>query len=325
MPDFAAHDLFGTQVLALLPPSAAGPLERSPAFRWGLQGPDPLYYRGVLLGGSPLPGWGALMHRSQTDRLFETAAGLVCRQPAGPARALTQAYLMGFLCHYLLDSAAHPYIFWRQQQLAAALPQTPPAALHCRVEADADMALYRLRAGQDVTRFRPSAACPLPGPLARLLGSFVARLLQQTYGLPAAPAQCAAAFAECARVVPLLYAPSDLPRRLAQGAEVLARRPGAFSSHFKWASWQDTGDVLNLACAPWHSPTRPQQTRTESLPQLMEAAAQAAPPALEHCRRMIAARQPEPFGFAVSFDNGDPERSEEETDENGREPEHTAY
>ena len=55
MADFVSHHLFGRQALTVFPAPAQRAAACRPAcFFWGCQGPDPLFYRKILLG-SPLP------------------------------------------------------------------------------------------------------------------------------------------------------------------------------------------------------------------------------------------------------------------------------
>ena len=50
MADFVSHHLFGEQALAVFPATVQALAESRPAcFYWGCQGPDPLFYRKVLL------------------------------------------------------------------------------------------------------------------------------------------------------------------------------------------------------------------------------------------------------------------------------------
>ena len=67
MADFVSHHLFGRQALTVFPAPAQRAAACRPAcFFWGCQGPDPLFYRKILLG-SPLHKLGNRMHSEKTD------------------------------------------------------------------------------------------------------------------------------------------------------------------------------------------------------------------------------------------------------------------
>ena len=108
MADFIAHDLFGEAALAVFPAAAQREAALHPAvFRWGLQGPDPMFFHKVYRG-SPLHKIGARLHEEKTDEFFAVFAEAVNRL-TGNAHHITAAYFYGFLCHYALDSTCLLY------------------------------------------------------------------------------------------------------------------------------------------------------------------------------------------------------------------------
>ena len=85
MADFVSHHLFGRQALTVFPAPAQRAAARRPAcFFWGCQGPDPLFYRKILLG-SPLHKLGNRMHSEKTDELFAALSRAV-RDLSGDAQ-----------------------------------------------------------------------------------------------------------------------------------------------------------------------------------------------------------------------------------------------
>ncbi len=101
MPDIVVHAHMGAEVYEKL-----GLTVNSDIFAFGLLGPDPyLFYRFFI---PPfihrVNRYSSVMHREHTgDFLTE----LALRSRHDPE---VFAYLAGFLCHYALDSSAHPYI-----------------------------------------------------------------------------------------------------------------------------------------------------------------------------------------------------------------------
>ena len=114
MPSCFAHEVYGDLVLARLPAPLRDRITRErTAYICGQYGPDPLYF---------LPGTA----RSAGRQLHRQAAGVPLGRLADAARAgrpQATGYLAGFLCHYLLDRACHPYIL----QQAARGPLNHPA------------------------------------------------------------------------------------------------------------------------------------------------------------------------------------------------------
>ena len=137
MADFVSHHLFGRQALTVFPAPAQRAAACRPAcFFWGCQGPDPLFYRKILLG-SPLHKLGNRMHSEKTDELFAALSRAV-RDLSGDAQEIAAAYFYGFVCHYALDSEIHPYVYCLQVQFCTENPKLSASAVHSRIESDID-------------------------------------------------------------------------------------------------------------------------------------------------------------------------------------------
>lgn len=73
-------------------------------YRIGLHGPDILFY--YMVSKNPVTQFGIEMHHEKARAFFEEGMRQVRRNDD---EALF-AYLLGFGCHYILDSACHPYV-----------------------------------------------------------------------------------------------------------------------------------------------------------------------------------------------------------------------
>ena len=105
MPTTYAHDLFGKEVYKRLPPDMKALLRRhGDLYRIGLHGPDILFY--YMVSKNPVTQFGIEMHHEKARAFFEEGMRQVRRNND---EALF-AYLLGFGCHYILDSACHPYV-----------------------------------------------------------------------------------------------------------------------------------------------------------------------------------------------------------------------
>ena len=104
MPDPVVHTVFGKEVKERLSPEAREALVPAP-YSFALYGPDPWF--GYKPWTQRKKGRGRVMHTVKTGE-FLTA--LAEQAKTGKSRAEMYSYLAGFLCHYALDAAAHPYI-----------------------------------------------------------------------------------------------------------------------------------------------------------------------------------------------------------------------
>lgn len=109
MPSTYAHYVFGKKVLQSLPPELSA-LARGhrQLYDIGLHGPDILfYYRALTVNKVNSVGFG--MHARPARGFFAPAKQRLAALPAS-LRAGAEVYLLGFVCHFALDSACHGYI-----------------------------------------------------------------------------------------------------------------------------------------------------------------------------------------------------------------------
>lgn len=103
MPDVAVHLSFGEDVRRSLPPDIQKKLSPDP-YAFALLGPDVWFVYKPWIRRN---GRGRRMHTTRTGQ-FLTQVALEARKDKNPA--LVFSYLAGFICHYALDSTAHPYV-----------------------------------------------------------------------------------------------------------------------------------------------------------------------------------------------------------------------
>ena len=103
MPDPVVHVSFGREVLASLPEEIRGVLVSEP-YHFALFGPD-VWFLYKPLGHHESRG--RRMHTTKPALFLKT---LLSRARLSACRRELFSYLAGFLCHYALDSIAHPYI-----------------------------------------------------------------------------------------------------------------------------------------------------------------------------------------------------------------------
>lgn len=109
MPDVAMHHAFGQEVRASLPEEVQEYLMDTP-YVFALYGPDPWFMHQPW---KRRQGRGRWMHTTKTGA-FLMALAEKAKEGSAPREMFS--YLAGFLCHYALDSEAHPYIIWRSTE-----------------------------------------------------------------------------------------------------------------------------------------------------------------------------------------------------------------
>lgn len=106
MPTTYAHDLFGKTVYGKLDSEIKEVIARHRmAYTVGLHGPDILFYVRPF-HKNRINEMGQRLHREEAAGFFERG-GALYRETKDEG---VLAYLLGFVCHFMLDSTCHPYI-----------------------------------------------------------------------------------------------------------------------------------------------------------------------------------------------------------------------
>ena len=112
MPGFVTHYLFGEEIYHQLKCNfqKKNLFYNRSAYAFGLQGPDLFFYY--------LPSYalhrhnlGALAHTTEPRAFFRGLLESYGRLSSAADRGIAEAYISGFLGHYLLDTTCHPYIY----------------------------------------------------------------------------------------------------------------------------------------------------------------------------------------------------------------------
>lgn len=110
MPSTYAHYRFGQNVLRKLPEELQTVIDNHlPLYHIGLHGPDILFYYHPLFR-HPVNQIGYRLHEENADVFFRNGLKVLQDMP-DPEAGL--AYMLGFICHFTLDSECHGYIEYK--------------------------------------------------------------------------------------------------------------------------------------------------------------------------------------------------------------------
>lgn len=263
MPSYATHHIFAATVQRVTGDSAAHIAATYPAgYRWGAQGPDPLYYYHAPFSGA-LGRLARRMHTEPPGALFEA----LCAAAVQQHDAAALAYVFGFCTHYALDRVTHAFLQAQADRLSLYLPNYSAEARRKLVESDIDgilIANYIAAAPAEFEAFRlldPSAAeCTV---LARVL----AGAAKSACGARVSPAAVYRSLHDMRRVLHLTHSGSHIRGRLVH-LERLAGKAGLASSLIRPAE-PLAADCANQSHRPWSSGSG---ERTESFCDLFDAA-----------------------------------------------------
>jgi hypothetical protein len=107
MPSTYAHDIFARQVMERLPEPLLHICEEYPTqFLFGSQGPDFFYFYHPERKNNYTE-LGALMHSCTLNRFLRQILPIL---ELYGTDSMEYAYILGFICHFALDSHCHPYV-----------------------------------------------------------------------------------------------------------------------------------------------------------------------------------------------------------------------
>lgn len=180
MPGFATHYLFGVDAYKELTSRKLSVriARHHHAYALGLQGPDIFFYYlpSYILHKENL---GALAHANKTGEFFSHLLDSRLLFTAKPKDlSIADAYIMGFMGHYSLDSTAHPYVY----AFTGYHPSQPQSNLdyfgkHAYFETEIDNTLIYRKKHIIPSRFKQSRTIAL-SPRER---NVIAKMLNYTY------------------------------------------------------------------------------------------------------------------------------------------------
>ncbi len=266
MPDAAVHASFGKEVLEFLEEPVRSVIRAAP-YQMALFGPDPWF---VWL---PDTSRGGRMH---TDRPGAFLRALARHARDGHSREAMFSYLAGFLCHYALDCAAHPYIV-----RSTIGPDALPGA-HRAFEHTMDiLEMRRLGLWQGRHPLTSSFVMP-PLRLPREMQEDLSAAYREVYGWENS-------FRAMNRLYPFfrwVYRLMENPKGIAARLARLTGKPQLRSLAYS-ESWYAGRDVENEANAPWpHSHDETLVSR-DSLADMRAAARDRARVMIRACYRFI--------------------------------------
>ncbi len=159
MPAMLTHDFFGQDAYgpALGVIDLYTPDERD-AFLLGNQGPDPLFYLVLLPPLKEFEQLGTNMHHIPPSALFASLRKATDGLPEVD-QPIGRAYLAGFTCHYLLDRAMHPFVYYWERSICAAgvesLDESDAGIVHAEIERDLDEMVLFVKRDQTIETYRP--------------------------------------------------------------------------------------------------------------------------------------------------------------------------
>lgn len=271
MPGFTTHYLFGQQSYQLMQPSS---LKRNiqknhTAFSLGLQGPDIFFYDILsLIFSRKNPG--SIAHTADTGVFLRYLLEGPKIFPDKKEKEIASAYIFGYLGHYLLDTACHPYIY------ALSHYSSQPKGYmgkHIRLETDIDTALLWHYQRRRPSEFHQSETIRLTREQKHIISRLLYFAFSKTYP-DLGPTRCRILQAICGMQVgtKLLYDPTGRKKPLIRRFEAIAPGYPILSPLVPSDTMIYHKDPCNASHIAWKNPWKASMRSTESFFDLFEKA-----------------------------------------------------
>lgn len=180
MPGFTTHYIFGRDVYHKLTDiSLKKNLYRNRAvYGFGLQGPDFFFYflpSYILHGHNP----GSVAHTTDTRKFYRALIESSQKFKLPGNRRIAEAYLIGFLGHYTLDTICHPFVYGRTRY--PGYQAADYFSRHAYLETDIDTTLLARRMHRLPSRFYSARTIALTFRQKRIITTMLYYAYKHTY------------------------------------------------------------------------------------------------------------------------------------------------
>lgn len=275
MSDLITHDLFGRDVYDKQFQFIGGSRDEANAFLLGCQGPDPLFFAALTPKFANFRSVGSAMHSRKPSELINNFKQSLSILPS-EEKSVGRAYALGFVCHYLLDTTVHPFIYAQEYALCDAgepgLDRSNANEVHAYIERELDELLLFTHRGETVATFNPSKQIlKATDQTLAIVSKLYAYVLLSTYGQMVPENLFARSVHNYRLVQRTLYSPRGIKRALLGTMEQLIR-PYSMVLAFTPQAVERTSSIFaNSENAPWTNPYT-FETSTASFEDLYEEA-----------------------------------------------------
>ena len=219
MPAATTHVEFAKDVYRLLSDEMKQQITNMPMFYLGSQGPDMLFFSKASLFPGSLKKYGNLMHASKVPQVIAHFE----KYREDPD---LNSYFMGFLCHYALDSAAHPLVFALAKHIHNETGNHE-GTVHVTLEAHIDIWILHQR-GRSIYDYDVNKLMKVSRSYRKKLGNMYSSMFKEVYGLDIPEKDCARAAFETGTLTGVLY-PNKYSHAVIYGLENILHIPHSFS------------------------------------------------------------------------------------------------
>ena len=202
--------------------------------------------------GKPLRSLGVQMHVFEPDILFSKFAQYCTQHPKDKA---ARSYAAGFLCHFLLDADAHPFVYAKQGEIIEnEHVKHLQGCVHFRVEHALDCIMLRKIDKANPALFDYSTAVTDDAGVLNSCAKITAYVINSLMSAHVTPQQLIQGYRDLLKVQQLSCDGSGIKHMLVCGVERVALCPRTFSSFVRTKRTDNAEDYANFSHRLWRNP-----------------------------------------------------------------------
>ncbi len=273
MPNVLTHGLMAHQVVQKLDfNQVSQAIEIYPGpFFFGSNGPDFLFYHNRLphLYNAKID-WirdlGSKIHNEEINQFY--LRGIEYYQLKRDGYEIFLSFLAGHLCHWSLDSVAHPYVFAK-----TGLLEGDSEHFHVRFESMLDALMVEKILLKPLKQYPTYKFVKLSSRERRIIALGYQYMIKKTFDLHVPLKELVNSMKTMYQLLHVLFDPSSLRFHTINWLESkLFNDPYRYTKHVVHPDLDLQRDILNLDHQPWRHPSRPEQVSTQSFLDLFQQA-----------------------------------------------------
>ena len=252
-------------------------------FLFGCQGPDPFFFYHPLPTGDKekhkkVRKLGSILHHEHINDTFR----ILLEMSKESQNEIDIAFVAGFLCHWALDSVAHPYIFYSTDSLTEDI-----LAAHQIFETMIDRGILDVN-GLEKTDYQTYKLLKHPDEMYERVSNIYQRIFKEIDGLDVEKEDIISSYKTFYKVQKLFYDPNNRKFKVIGVLEKMVGMDGVGTSMIIPAKYDDELDAMNFKHAEWIHPCDDTVKSTESFEELGSKAASLGIVVLENYEKYLA-------------------------------------
>lgn len=275
MPNVLTHGLMAQEIVKQLSEQKilAATEAHKNVYLFASNGPDFLFYYNVWpwldqKRANEVSEHGEIMHKEKINEFIDTMILIAQKQDDEKNKQIMIAYIAGYLCHWALDSVAHPFVFYRSGDMKGEQKYD-----HYRYESAIDSKIVQLVYQQKLSKYPTVKFMNLNAYQEKVVAFLVSHAHQKVYQSSLTSQECLMCMKHAKEVLRILFDPTNLLYPVLRTFEkIMHKEKTPFTSHIVRGYMDHRYDELNMDREAWFNPCDPSEVHHESFMQLFEQA-----------------------------------------------------